>query len=205
MAKQDFLPSADRDLLIWGGNFGTQLAALGPSLGLTAAEITEVVSVIAGLNTVFGELTTANAAAKAKTAEKQATFLAGIAALRVIAARLKRHPAYTTSIGQQFGVIGPENTTDLSTRKPTLKATAVMAGSVTLGFNKSTSSGVRIESQRGAETAFSFQAIDTSSPYVDTRPNLTAGPETRQYRAIYLDRDNLVGEYSNTITVTVPG
>ena len=103
-----------------------------------------------------------------------------------------------------MNVIGPEDTTDLSTSKPTLKASSVLAGAVTISFNKSISSGVKILSKRGAETGFSFLAVDTASPYVDTRANVAAGPETRQYQAHYLDGDDPVGLVSDTLTVTVP-
>ena len=54
-------------------------------------------------------------------------------------------------------------------------------GAVTVGFDKSISSGVRILGRRGTESVFSLLGIDTESPYVDTRANLGAGPETRQY------------------------
>ncbi len=102
-------------------------------------------------------------------------------------------------------VVGPEDTTDLTQEKPTLKAVAVNPGSVTIGFTKSVSSGVRLLSKRGAETAFSFPAIDTESPYIDTRANLMAGsPETRQYQAQYLLGDEPVGNLSDVLNVTVP-
>ena len=57
----------------------------------------------------------------------------------------------------------------------------------------------------GSATSFSFLAIDTESPYVDTRPNLAAGPETRQYQAQYLTGDDSIGLISDTLNVTVPG
>ncbi|MBC8116178.1 MAG: hypothetical protein H7062_17465 [Candidatus Saccharimonas sp.] len=54
--------------------------------------------------------------------------------------------------------------------------------------------------------AFSFLAIDTSSPYVDTRANLVAGsPESRQYQAQYLNGDDPIGQLSDILNVTVPG
>ena len=42
-------------------------------------------------------------------------------------------------------------------------------------------------------------------PYVDTRANLSPGPETRYYVAKFLGRDTLVGELSDILVVTVPG
>ena len=50
-----------------------------------------------------------------------------------------------------------------------------------------------------------FLARDTESPYVDTRANLTGGPETRYYVAQFLQKDAVVGEISDVLVVTVPG
>ena len=77
-------------------------------------------------------------------------------------------------------------------------------GAVEIDFMKRDSTGVEIRSKRGTETAFSFLARDTEPPYVDTRPNLGTGPETRQYQAQYLDGDELVGPLSDLLVVTVP-
>jgi hypothetical protein len=43
------------------------------------------------------------------------------------------------------------------------------------------------------------------SPYVDTSPSLDSNkPETREYRAQYLDGDDPVGPLSDILPVTVP-
>ena len=46
-------------------------------------------------------------------------------------------------------------------------------------------------------------AVDSTRPNADTRANLAAGSEMRQYQAQYLDGDDPVGLMSDT--VTVPG
>jgi hypothetical protein len=78
-------------------------------------------------------------------------------------------------------------------------------GSVPVDFNKSVADGVIIESKRGSETTFSLLGSDTEPPYVDTRVNLAPGPETRQYRARYFLNDAPIGNWSDVLTVTVPG
>jgi hypothetical protein len=63
---------------------------------------------------------------------------------------------------------------------------------------------VDIESQRGAETTWTYLAFDSSSPYLDNRPPLAAGtPEQRRYGMRYRDHDVPVGLFSDTPTVTV--
>lgn len=80
-----------------------------------------------------------------------------------------------------------------------------MTRSVTISFKKSVSSGVRILSKRGVETAFTLFAIDNASPDIDTRANLGTGPESRQYQAQYLVGDDPLGLVNDTLNVTVPG
>jgi len=63
--------------------------------------------------------------------------------------------------------------------------------------------GVRVESQRGAETGWAYLGVDLQSPYTDTRPPLAEGqPEVRKYRLRYLQGDQLTGDYSAVQSVT---
>jgi hypothetical protein len=60
------------------------------------------------------------------------------------------------------------------------------------------------ESQRAAETAWTYLAFDSVSPYIDTRPPLVANQaEQRRYRMRYRDADVPVGEFCDTLNVTV--
>ena len=205
MARQDYIPDPDANFLTWFQNFKTQFAALGATLGFTAGEIA---ADDADLTLAQGKLTTLTqktAEKQAAASDKQTTFKDVKGRLRGRANRAKNAPAYTTTMGQQLGILGPEDTTDLTNEKPTLQASSINPGSVTIGFNKSISGGIRLESKRAAETAFAFLAIDTSSPYIDNRANGAAGPETRQYRAQYILGDDPIGNFSDVLTVTVPG
>ena len=94
---------------------------------------------------------------------------------------------------------------DLTNVKPTLRTRSVTPANVDIDFNKSVSHGVRIFTKRGNETEWTLLALDTEPPYVDTRPNLAPGPETRYYRAQYILNDDPIGEWSEILVVTVPG
>ncbi|MCH8273490.1 MAG: hypothetical protein IH851_01715 [Armatimonadetes bacterium] len=49
-------------------------------------------------------------------------------------------------------------------------------------------------------------AVDTVSPYVDTRAPLVANtPEERRYQAAYLDDDLITSLWSDTLVVTAQG
>src|SRR6266566_4449352 len=57
---------------------------------------------------------------------------------------LVAHPAYTVALGSLLGIEGPQDTTDLTTSKPTLAGVdpARRDGVVELDFDKSISDGV---------------------------------------------------------------
>ncbi len=204
MARQDFSPGGDGEFIPWVEAFSNQLAFHAPSVGVLPAEVATVQGMIAVTVGEIGAATMARNAAQSATAAKNASRQTTEATLRALVRRIKAHPAYTEAVGQDLDVIGPEDTTDLATARPTLTATSVLAGAVTIGFTKSIADGVRISSKRGAESGFTFLATDTTSPYVDNRANQSAGPETREYQAQYFDQDQPVGLLSDPLVVTVP-
>ena len=62
---------------------------------------------------------------------------------------------------------------------------------------------MRVESKRGAETAWSYLGNYIVSPITDNRAPLAAGvPESRSYRLIYLRGNDPVGDFSDTLTVS---
>lgn len=206
MAHQDYIPDPDTNFVSWLTNYKTQVAGQAATFGLTAGEVTAVEADLTLIQGKINTLVQKKAEQQAATADKQTSRKAVEGRARALANRIKTHPSYTAALGQQLCIFGPEDTTDLTTAKPTLRANSSNAGSVTIGFNKSSSSGIRLESKRGSETLFVFQAVDTNSPYMDARANLTLGtPETRQYRAQYLTGDDTIGELSDVLTITVPG
>jgi hypothetical protein len=204
--KKDFIPRRDDTLLTYHDNLKTQTAALVGQAGITAADATAVANDNTELHAKIGDVTTADAVKQAKVATKNATVTTVVGNTRAFARRVKAAVGYTAAIGQQLGIIGEEDTTDLNTSNPTGQVSgAPIAGNVSLDFNKSISDGVQVFSKRGSETTFTLLAFDTEPPYVDTRPNLAPGPETRQYQFRYVLNDNPIGNMSPIVTVTVPG
>ncbi|MDA1053609.1 MAG: hypothetical protein O3C40_24440 [Planctomycetota bacterium] len=184
MSRNDYIPDGQNDFLAWHDNFKTQAAALMATSGLTQAEVDAVAADHTHSHAKATAAAAAKAAQQAATADRRTSFQTTEANTRSVANRMKAHAAYTEAIGQQLGIVGPEDTTDLNNEKPTLTAESVNPGSVTIGFDKSISDGVMIHGKRGAETAFTMLAWDTRSPYVDNRPNLASGPEDRKFRAL---------------------
>ncbi|MBK8554021.1 MAG: hypothetical protein IPL53_24430 [Ignavibacteria bacterium] len=72
-------------------------------------------------------------------------------------------------------------------------------------FRKEGTDGIKIYSKRGAETDFTFLAVDTASPYNDNRLKLDPGkPEQREYYAYFFEVDSDVGQQSDVLKVVVP-
>lgn len=203
MAQQDYIPRPDLEYLARHDQFKTGLATLGADLGVTPAEITEINNDNTALHTKSTAAVSASSAAKTASADFRATRRPAEKRHRNLAQRMKRHPTYTEAKGQTLGIIGPEDTTDLETSKPTLTVVSLGQGVTEISFNKSVSDGVALYTQRGSETAWTFLTRDTNSPYVDNRALLVAGqPELRRYRAKYLTGDEEIGLWSDDASGT---
>src|SRR3989442_10998203 len=80
---------------------------------------------------------------------------------------------FLVALDSLLGIEGPQDTTDLTTSKPTLTGIDQTGGVVELDFDKSISDGVNIYANpEGFRGDFVFLARDTASPYIDNRPLL---------------------------------
>jgi hypothetical protein len=202
MAKSDYIPPRDNDFLIWHDQFKTAVAAQAATLGLVAADTTAVTADNTTLHTKVATMNNAVAVASQATADKTVTRTNVEKNVRALTRRIKASPAYTVAIGNQLGVEGAQDTTDLSAAKPDLSGKDQTGGTVELQFTKSVSDGVNIYGKRDNDADFVFLARDTSAPYVDNRPLLVAGkPELRHYKAVYVSGDAEIGNYSDDVVV----
>lgn len=203
MPKSDFIPTRDSAFLVWHDQYKTGVIAQAATVGLVAADTTAVTADNTDIHAKITASVAADASAKQATLNKQVSRETIVARVRAMARRIKAHPAYTPAIGAQLGIVGPEDTTNLTTSKPDLSGDDQTGGNVELQFNKSISDGVNIYSQRDGDAGFVFLARDTASPYVDNRPLLVAGkPEMRNYKAKYVSNDAEIGLFSNELVVT---
>lgn len=124
-----------------------------------------------------------------------------IARTRALVERYKNHPAYTQAIGEDLGIISTDDTPGPS--HPTLTGNPETDYVVRLGFAMLGHDMIEIQCQRGNEADFTSIGFDTATPYFDSRAPLTAGqPETRRYRARFVDNGVPIGDWSDIITVT---
>lgn len=202
MKKKPYAPQTQLGYIAWQDALITPATHLAGPLGLTTADITALNTRNADLHGKYTDLLTAQNNAKSATNAYNAAETASRNADRVLVQRMKLSPNYTDAIGNMLGVIGAEDTTDLTSAKPTLTATAQPGGAAEVQFNKSISQGVDVYARRDGDADFVFLARDTQSPYLDNRPLLVAGkPELRRYKAIYIQADAPVGSYSDELVV----
>ena len=204
MAKQDFIPTRDADFVDYYDNFKTVAASDGATVGLTAADQTAIAGDNSTVHTVKNASDSAYQVSQQATKTLRNTFSTVKSNVRTIARRIKVHPAYTEALGKKFGIEGAEDTTDMTTAKPTLKGKALLHGEAQVGFDKQKSDGVNIYSKRDGDADWVKLSFDSQSPYVDNRPLLVAGKsEQRRYRACYVIADAEIGLYSDELVVTV--
>ena len=225
------IPRTDAELALWLNNFSTSFEARAAALGFTEADVNAVKADAAMANFLVGDFVpTYKAALQARNAFKNmmisgpagtataavppppttgpppAAVPPGILArARLLVQRIQVSPGYSEAVGIELGIATPESGSDTpdAPPKPTLKARSIAPGTVQVDFTKGRYDGVFIESRRPGEDGWQSLGLDNYSPYFDERPPLEAGrPETRSYRARYMQRDRPVGEWSDIVTAT---
>jgi hypothetical protein len=206
------IPVSESELIPWLVNFGPKFANYAVTLGFDVPEVeqtqNEVDYLVYLLNVrVPAERQTLAATIEFKNFMKEGDAAASLPAtlpgsvpppaypaavpagiltrLRKLVQNIKSRPGYTETIGQDLGIVSA--TSYPVEEFPTLTVQKTTAGQVSLGWNKSGWTGVRFQSRQNGG-AWIDLGIDLFSPFVDTRPLATPGqPETREYRACYLD------------------
>jgi len=202
MPKSDFIPAADNDLLIWLNRFAVNLALKALDYGISDSELAELKTWIDDLNSKIAAASDAAAAAKQATSNKNDCRKATELKARALARRIKAHPLYNAGQGDHLGVEGPEIVSDLSQARPVLSCVDQTGGLVALGFSKSKSDGINVYSQREGDGDWVLLGRATVSPFLDKRPLLAVGkPELRRYTAVYMQKDQEIGVFSDDAVV----
>lgn len=222
-----WIPDREADRLTWLQNFALKLNVYVGTAGIVAGGVTAanlyrdfylwIINRTDQVRTVSQDLTEwkslltdgpigtpigAAPAAPAYPSAPLGTPVAGIFPLIIaLAERIRNTAGYTTAIGEDLGIVPPEGGGTLG--DPVAELTALPDSEVRVGWAKSSSDGVLVESQRAAEVVWAVLGTDRFAPYLDSRAPLVAGqPEVRRFRIRYLDGDDPVGAYSAVASVT---
>ena len=199
MPKSTFIPHSDHDFLIWMEHF---IANLTPDLS-TAADLAALKAAFEVFSSKITQSTAAAASAKQATAEKNDSRDNSESLIRAMAKQIKARTDYTDGLGAQLGIIGPEHLHDLTTAHPDLTGIDQPSGRVIIYFTKANSDGVNIYCQREYDTGWVLLIRATTSPYSDNRTLLQIGkPEMRRYTAVYMLKDQEIGQFSDDLVIT---
>lgn len=200
-----FIPSADAELVRWLNNFKEQIAIVGPLLGLTAVQISELQdkaqkAIDALLAVIIKKQEYKDAVLfKNQVRSEEVGFIANTAVV------LKRNALFTDNIGGVLGILSPTAAQSKLTLQPALKVN-VFPQYVEIGFNKQGQTGVSIFSRTPGTDEWIKLATVGHSPYRDRRPLAEQGkPEVREYMARCYSNDDFVGQNSEIRTVVFGG
>ncbi len=226
--KLPFIPRGDKDKADMLDNFALKLPLYAAILGVTSAEVTSVANDAAifnytmdaqeafkthkqnvsnykntlrdGPDSAPGAFPVVPPLAPAPTLVNDGIFTR----ISNLAVRMKRHPAYKEAMGEDMGIVGDEQVIDIPNMKPLLKS-RLDSGRPLIIWKKGPAADVLdIYVDRKDGMGFVFLVTDTQPDYLDTFP-VPAGMPTAiwDYKAIYRIGDDMVGKFSDPISVTV--
>ena len=201
----DFIPRRWGDRVNWLNNVTTKIATHGPTLGLAAAKVTEIQNRCTTATTAIQAVTAKENELDSAIAGRATTIDAEFSALRTEFNSLKTNSAMTPAIATDLQIVGTTTAFDPNTFKPELSG-SVVGGGVEVRFKKGQTGGVNISTRLRGQTAWTFLARDTNSPYLDNRPLAVPGtPEVREYLAYGVVDDQQIGLPSDIVSVTFAG
>jgi hypothetical protein len=227
MKKQPYLPKREPERVIWLNTFAAKIGAYAATVGITPAEVTLIGKMAAFYAYIIGLVEMTKTFTQTLTQFKDTltfapigTVLGAIPTLTPGAAppvtdagiftvisgyvsRIKASSAYTTSIGEDLGIIGDETTFDEGAYAPEIKGETTPDGAK-VKFTKKGVDGINVYSRSKGDSTWEKLAFDSSSPYLDARPLQTPGtPEVREYRGRGVINDVEIGQFSDIISITI--
>lgn len=114
---------------------------------------------------------------------------------------LKSHPNRTAESLADLGISDSDgDSISPADLKPPIKPQALIDDRVEIAFKKLGQAAIRMQRETG-DDKWTNVGDATSSPFIDETPSPDGKPEKRRYRAIYLAKNQPVGQYSDIVTV----
>ena len=223
-----YLPTTDVEKNKWLKNFAAKLAVQGPSLGVTASEITTttndsilfsfILDKVDVLEKDLSELVAyKNALSKGEISNTTSPFpiISSIGTVPTlvpsgifkragkIITKIKINTAYTNAIGQDLGIETHAESKSALMNQPILKI-IIKGGKPELSYVKRKYSGIDIYVDRNDGKGYLFLATSVKSKWTDeTKLDSTIKAAQWTYKAIYKKGDEQVGNFSNPMSVAI--
>jgi hypothetical protein len=124
--------------------------------------------------------------------------------VREIAKQIKSHPDYSEADGEKLGIVPPAPANiNPDDRKPELKCEARMNYEIRVAFRKYGLDGIRLEYRHNGGQWIGAGFLINSPGSITVAPATPGQPEQVEVRAIYIQGNNTVGNWSDNVPVTV--
>lgn len=225
MAKKDYMPSTDKDKSVWLKNFAGKLPAYSSVLQISDDEIQSInndanafaytLDCMEMVKTYNLQMTAYKDTLRDGASKGDKVNLPMPLALppappvveggvfvriRRLVQNIKTQKAYTDDIGKALGLIGETTTIDYNSLKPELK-TMLTGGKVVVKWKRGKADSINMYVKRGTND-FVLAGNDAKPPYDDPTP-LPAEATTWIYKAMYVVKDQEVGQFSNEVSILV--
>lgn len=229
MSRNYYLPRTDEEKAGWLNNFALKLPTYAAKYGITPEELADMQTSAQFFDALLDYKNQYNAYASSVTNFKNimrdgktngaitelpmppASMLPtpvppGIfARSSAIVNRIKASLNYSTADGEDLGIEGTQSTIDFNALKPTLKGRLVAGGHPEIGWKKQGMDGIEIQ-KMDEHGNWQHLAVDLKPNYIDNSSLPPTGSSAVwRYRAIYLYKDERVGQWSDVLVVTVAG
>lgn len=207
MKKQyiHFIPKADAKKLIWGTNLKEKASIIGPQLGLSPQQVTELESAADSLLTSITGVEVKRKDLEESVKARNKTVQESLQVINRLIAQMKAHESYQESLGSSLGIVGSNRLFDLKEIKPVIKAIAY-TGRVDITFNLQVMKCVTIYSRIKGTYGWERLGNDYESPFQDTRPlAVEKQAEMREYMAFYFNGRDDIGQPSDIVSAVFGG
>lgn len=227
MSKSHYVPNTDEGKVTWLNNFASKLPEHSEVLGISPEQIASVQNDAAMYSYIVNIVNSFKAGLAERVGYKDllkngaensplgpVPVYSNAPAPTVVAAgifvriskmimTIKGNPNYTESIGGNLGIIGSEESRELSEMKPNITI-RMEAGYPKLVWKKGKADSLDIYVNRSDGKGYIYLANDSSPDFVD-KTLLNGIEKTAEwiYKAIYRSKDDQVGSFSDEVSVIV--
>jgi len=194
------IPQNDQEFVKLSNNFAK---IPNNCCGISEAELAELRTVASDYGSKVEKVDEAQSNYRQAVVDKQECRRLLEGQIRPLIHRMKFHPDYNKGIGAKLGIEGSATVYDLNNSAPNLSVNDKTGGTVEMRFSLRGSDGANLYMQYEQDVEWTLVGRAMTSPFIDIRPLKTPGKlEVRRYTAVYTQKTQEVGRFSEDVVVT---